>query len=44
MADISQTTYSNAFSEVKIYELTLIFQLIPKRQINNMPVLVQIRA
>ena len=44
MADISQTTVSNANFRMKIYQFRLIFHLkfVPKSQINNISVLVQI--
>ena len=34
MASISQTTYSNAFAWIKIYELRFKFQFVPKGPIN----------
>ena len=46
MVDISQTTLSNAFSWMQIYEFWLIFHwsLFLMVQINNIPILVQIMA
>ena len=46
MAAIFQTTFSNAFSLMKIYEFRLRFHwsLYPKVRINNIPALVQIMA
>ena len=42
MAAISQTTLSNAFSWIKMTEISLKF--VPKRPINNIPALVQMMA
>ena len=39
MAAISQTTFSDAFSRMKMYEFDL---FVPKVRINNIPALVQI--
>ena len=46
MDDIFQTTFSNAFSWMKIYEFRLSFSLkfVPKGPINKIPALVQIMA
>ena len=47
MAAISQTTFSNAFSSMKMFEFRLQFQwlkFVPKVPINNIPELVQIIA
>ena len=46
MAVIFQTTFSNAFSWIKMYEFRLRFHLIlvPRGPINNIPALVQIMA
>ena len=45
MADISQTTFSNAFSWMNIWILINIsLNYVPKGQINNIPALVQIMA
>ena len=45
MTAISKTTFSNAFSWMKIYEFRLIYHIfVPKGRINNIPSLVQIVA
>ena len=46
MAAFSQTTFSNAFSLIKMFEFRLQFQLkyVPKGPINNIPTLFQIMA
>ena len=44
IANISQTTYSNAFSRMKIYEflLTISLKIVPKVRMNNIAASVQI--
>ena len=44
MATIIQTTFSNAFSWMKIYEFLLKFYWSPKGPVNSIPTLVQIKA
>ena len=44
MEAISQTTFSNTFSWMKMYEFQLKFQFIPKGTINNISAVVQIMA
>ena len=48
MDAISQTTFSNAFSWIKMFELTILIKIslkfVPKGPINNIPALVQIMA
>ena len=44
MADVFQTTFSNGFSYMKIYEFRLIFLFIPRGPFNNIPALIQIMA
>ena len=44
MAAIFQTTLSNAFSWLKIYEFRLRLKFVPKSPINNIPALVEIMA
>ena len=46
MAAILQTTFSNAFSWMKMYwfQLKIIIKFVPKGLINNIPVLVQMMA
>ena len=40
MNNISQTTFSNVFSSMKMFE----FRFVPKGPINNIPALIQIMA
>ena len=44
MAVISQTTFSNTFSWMKMYVLQFLWSFVPKRPINNIPELFQIMA
>ena len=43
-ATISQTTFSNAFSGMKMYEFRLRFHWSPQARIHNIPALIQIMA
>ena len=42
IATISKTTFSNAFSQMKIYDFKVSLRCIPNVRINNIPALVQI--
>ena len=44
MATVWQTTLSNAFSRMKMYDFRLRFHFVPKGPISNFPTLVQIMA
>ena len=41
MDNISQTTFSNAFSSMKMFEFKISLKFVPKGPINNIPALLQ---